>query len=179
MGKVWLLLHVLVLCLVGIMTFTSVTESDDQAEEENMTVMAQEPLEMKVTLEKSYMDGKIEKETVTETISSMPDFWSTYEGWEVMEQKEGHIRFRKEMDDISPFMKTYGYFGIKDGVLTIFEGVPINETVIQSFYHIDTEELESHLYENLKDGIKIKTKENYQQVLETFRSYQNTEAVNS
>src|SRR5690606_7368838 len=94
-------------------------------------------------------------------VTSMEDFWSEYKEWQVVEQREGLIRFKQEKDDISPYLKTYGYFGLQDGMLTIFEGIPMDNAAIESFYQIDTGELETHLYDKLNQGIKIETKENY------------------
>ncbi len=182
MGKLWLLLNVVVVLIIGVISFQSFFQQEEVTEEEQqeeIMVMSQDPLKIELTLEKQYIDGNIETEYVEETIASMEDFWSEYQEWQVMEQEEGFIRFRKEVDDISPYLKANGYFGIKEGQLTIFEGVPVHEAAVQSFYQIDTEELESHLHEQLKEGIKINSKKDYLEVLETYRSYQDIEAVNS
>lgn len=179
MSKIWLLLHVVLAVYIGLISFTNTFAELDSQEKQKDIPVSQEPLTMEVILETHYIDGNVEKEYKEEKILSMEDFWSAYEEWQVMEQKEGTIRFRKEIDDISPFIKAHGYFGIRDGALTIFEGIPLGNTAIQSFYQIDTEELETHLHEDLKNGIKIESKKDYLQVLETFRPYQNIEAVNS
>ncbi|WP_058307266.1 BofC C-terminal domain-containing protein [Gracilibacillus massiliensis] len=180
MGKFWLLLNGVVVLIIGVIGFQTLLNTEEiEKTEEGAPVVAQDPLTIELTLETHYIDGKVEREHFEETIASMQDFWSEYEEWQVMEQKEGFMRFRKEVDDISPYLKANGYFGIKDGTLTIFEGVPLQEAAVQSFYQIDTEELETHLYEKLKEGIKIDNKQDYTEVLETFRSYQNAEAVSS
>ncbi|MGP4041728.1 BofC C-terminal domain-containing protein [Gracilibacillus sp. D59] len=185
MGKVWFLLNCVVVLIIGIISIQSFFQQeeaknqDKQEKQEEVMVMSQDPLTIELTLEKQYIDGNIETEHVEETIASMEDFWAEYQEWQVMEQEEGFIRFRKEVDDISPYLKANGYFGLKEGQLTIFEGVPVHESAVQSFYQIDTKELETHLHEKLKEGIKINTKQDYLEVLETYRSYQDVEAVNS
>ncbi|MFC4403992.1 BofC C-terminal domain-containing protein [Gracilibacillus xinjiangensis] len=180
MNKYWLLLNGIVCVLISLYLLTVTDQSTDTKQEaEVIDVMRQKPLTIDVMLEKEYIDGQVEVEKVTETISSMEDFWAQYEEWNLLEQKQGFIRFRKEVEDISPYVKTFGYFGIKDGVLTIFEGIPVNEAVIQSFYHINIEELESHLLQDLKKGIKIETKEDYEEVLETYQIYHQSKAVSS
>ncbi|SER74212.1 forespore regulator of the sigma-K checkpoint [Gracilibacillus ureilyticus] len=180
MHKIWLLLNGLVL-VTGCIYLLNVNQqpADTKIEAEAADVMSREPLAIEVMLEKHYIDGQTEVEQRTETITSMEDFWSYYEDWNLVEQKQGFMRFRKDMNDISPYVKTYGYFGLKDGVLTIFEGIPVNEAVIHSFFHIDTDELESNLLEDLQNGIKIETKADYERVLETYRSYHHSEAVSS
>jgi len=84
--------------------------------------------------------------------------------------------FRKQMDDISPLLKANGYFGItEDGVLTIFNGRPDRSRIIQSFFQIDVRKLESKKQEELIQGIPIKTKDRYVEVLETFKPYSKRE----
>jgi forespore regulator of the sigma-K checkpoint len=180
MNKYWLLLNGLVCVFIGFYFLNVMDQSKEiRQETEVADVMGQEPLTIDVMLEKEYIDGQVEVEKVTETITSMEDFWAQYEDWNLLEQKQGFIRFRKDVEDISPYVKTFGYFGINDGVLTIFEGTPLNEAVIQSFYHINIEELESHLLQDLENGIKIETKKDYEEVLETYGAYHQSEAVNS
>lgn len=180
MNKIWLITNAVLLTGVVIFVLLLPTSNAPSPEDE-VTAASQTYLSMDVILETHYIDGKMETEYVKETITSMEDFWSEYKDWQVVEQKEGLIRFKQEKDDISPYLKTYGYFGLQDGVLTIFEGIPMeNENaVIESFYQIDTGELETHLYKRLNQGIKINTKENYRNVIETFRNYEKAEAVSS
>ena len=77
------------------------------------------------------------------------------------------------IDDISPLLKSNGYFGItEEGILTIFDGKPDEQSkIIQSFYQIDVEKLESHQHNLLKNGIKVFSKDEYEQVLEAFKPY--------
>jgi forespore regulator of the sigma-K checkpoint len=55
--------------------------------------------------------------------------------------------------------------------LTIFNGRPGQSRIIQSFFQIDIRKLESKRQEELIQGIPIKTKDQYVQVLETFKPY--------
>jgi len=83
------------------------------------------PLTLKVILQEHYLDGNISEQIVEETIWSMEDFWAQYSDWQLVDQTEGQITFKKNIDDISPFLKANGYFGItEDGILSIFKGVP-------------------------------------------------------
>lgn len=130
------------------------------------------PLTVEVTLQQHYLDGEVSEENVTEVIWSMEDFWAAYSEWELVHQEEGKAVFRKQIADISPLLKTTGMFGISDeGILTIYSGSPEEENAIQSFYQIDVGKLESYQQDKLQKGIPIRTKENYQQVLESFRKY--------
>ena len=131
-----------------------------------------EPIEMTVILERLYVDGELSQETTKEMIWSLEEFWAKYDQWQLIEMKKDQMVFRVYIDDISPLLKTNGYFGITDeGVFTIFNGRPKQTNIIQSFFQIDLGKLESKKWEELKKGIPIKTKEQYVQVIETFKPY--------
>lgn len=132
---------------------------------------------IEVILQEQYIDGRMETKIIEETISAMEDFWSEYSDYQLIDQKVGQLTFRKQIDDVSPYLKKVGHFGLYDDTLTIFEGEPEYEQVIQSFYHIDKNELTKEDIERLNNGIKIDSKETYQQTLEVFRSYSPTEQV--
>lgn len=177
-NKFWLIANAIL--LIGVIFYAvnlPTPESKDTPEE--VAAVSHDFLVMDVILETHYLDGKSETDYIEQKVTSMEDFWSEYKEWQVVEQREGLIRFKQEKDDISPYLKTYGYFGLQDGMLTIFEGIPMDNAAIESFYQIDTGELETHLYDKLNQGIKIETKENYLNVIETFKNYEKAEAVSS
>ncbi|MEH7504962.1 intercompartmental signaling factor BofC [Neobacillus drentensis] len=131
-----------------------------------------EPLNMTVILERVYLDGEISQEVVNETCWSMENFWAKYDQWQLTDIDESTMVFRKQVNDISPLLKANGFFGItEDGVLTIFNGRPDHLRIIQSFFQIDIKKLESTKQEELIQGIPIKTKDRYVEVLETFKPY--------
>ncbi|QFT90027.1 hypothetical protein FIU87_15285 [Bacillus sp. THAF10] len=131
------------------------------------------PLTLKVVLERIYLDGEVSEEVLEETVWAMEDFWAQYEAWNVIDLGSDQVVFQQYVDDISPLLKANGYFGIsEDGILTIYEGKPTEESkIIQSFFQIDVGKLESHQHEKLKDGIRVVSKDEYVQVLETFKPY--------
>lgn len=131
-----------------------------------------EPLHFTVILEKIYVDGEISQEVVHETCWSMENFWAKYDQWQMVDMDETTFVFRRQVDDISPLLKANGFFGItEDGVLTIFNGRPDHFKIIQSFFQIDIKKLESKTQEELIQGIPIKSKDHYVEVLETFKPY--------
>ncbi|WP_313801123.1 intercompartmental signaling factor BofC [Cytobacillus sp.] len=140
---------------------------------------ATNPTQKNVILERVYVDGEVSQETVKETVGEMEDFWAKYSGWQLIYMDDKKIIFRMQVDDISPLLKANGYFGItEEGVLTIFNGRPQKTNIIQSFFQIDLGKLESKKCEELKKGIPIKTKENFVEVLETFKTYSKGDKVN-
>jgi forespore regulator of the sigma-K checkpoint len=134
--------------------------------------MVKEPIQVEVILQRAYLDGEISEEKVIEKIWSMENFWIKYEQWELVDTYDKGLVFKRQMDDISPLLKANGYFGITDdGTLTIFNGRPHQTNIIQSFFQLNIEKLESRKHLELKKGIPIKTKDRYVNVLETFKPY--------
>ncbi|MGP7816849.1 BofC C-terminal domain-containing protein [Niallia sp. 01092] len=130
------------------------------------------PTRIDVVLKRIYLDGEISEESLEETVWSMKDFLSKYDKWQIEKMGKNKLVFTKEVDDISPLLKTNGYFGISDeGILTIYNGKPEYSHIIQSFFQIDLKKLESNEQKNLQKGIRIKTKDQYVEVLETFKQY--------
>ncbi|MFT8323311.1 MAG: intercompartmental signaling factor BofC [Bacillus sp. (in: firmicutes)] len=130
------------------------------------------PSKIDVVLKRIYLDGEISEECLEETVWSMEDFWSKYDRWQLENMEKNKLVFKQEVDDISPLLKTNGYFGITDeGILTIYNGKPEYSHIIQSFFQIDLKKLESTEQKNLQNGIPIKTKTRYVNVLESFKQY--------
>jgi forespore regulator of the sigma-K checkpoint len=143
----------------------------NKSDEETFEVLG--PLTLQVVLQRQFLDGEISEEVFDQTIWSMVDFWASYEDWQLIDQQKGKIIFRKNIHDISPLLKANGYFGIDiDGRVTIFNGMPSDEQVIQSFFQIDIEKLESTLKDELKEGIVIKTKGRFEQVYNLLKQYE-------
>lgn len=146
------------------------------AKMEQSPIMKQEadntPLQVKVILKRQYIDGETSEEVIEDTILSMEDFWEKYVDWQLVEMGEAEVVFHRMEDDISPLLKTNGYFGVsEDGTISIFNGTPDKAHIIQSFFQIDVKKLEGSNYEQLKKGIPVKSKTDYHQVLEALKSY--------
>lgn len=130
------------------------------------------PVTIEVILQRHYLDGEISEEVINEEILSMEDFWANYKEWKLVAQDDGKMIFKQKVDDISPLLKANGYFGLSDdGTLTIYKGKPSPDNAIQSFFQIDVGKLESRQHEELKNGIPIRTKDQYKQVIEGFKIY--------
>jgi forespore regulator of the sigma-K checkpoint len=133
---------------------------------------ANDPFNMTVILKRVYLDGEVSEEVVQERGWSIENFWAKYDQWRLTNIDGSTMVFRKNVDDISPLLKANGYFGVTDdGVLTIFNGRPDRSRIIQSFFQIDIKKLESKKQEELIQGIPIKNKDRYVEVLETFKQY--------
>ncbi|NNU83120.1 Forespore regulator of the sigma-K checkpoint, BofC [Geobacillus sp. BMUD] len=132
-----------------------------------------EAVKMTIVLERQYLDGEMSEEKVTETVDSLKEIWKKYRDWQLVTLDDQTIVFRKTINDISPLLKTNGYFGITDdGTLSIFNGKPGRSSeIIQSFFQIDVQKLESRQQEKLKQGIRVLSKEQYEQVIEMYRHF--------
>ncbi|MED1442288.1 BofC C-terminal domain-containing protein [Aeribacillus composti] len=128
---------------------------------------------VEVILRRVYLDGEVSEEVKTEHHHSIADVIAKYQDWQVVCQDGDEIVFQKQIDDLSPLLKTNGFFGImEDGTLSIFNGKPdADNEVIQSFFQIDIKKLESYRHLQLKRGIPVKNKENYLNVINTFKAY--------
>lgn len=157
----------LVLTASMLLSVMSVINAEKITKENDLDVQV-----MEVVLQRHYLDGEISEEIVIETIWSMEDFWSFYNDWQLVDQNEKQIIFKKELNDISPLLKVNGYFGLSDdGTLNIYNGKPDENRVIQSFFQVNTSKLKSHLHEQLMKGIPISTKEHYLEVLQLCQRF--------
>lgn len=164
---------VILFMIIGGALFILGTDSAKAAQQDSrQTQQKPEPLNITVILERVYLDGEISQEVIHETCWSMENFWAKYDQWQLTDSDVSTFVFRKQVDDISPLLKANGFFGItEDGVLTIFNGRPGQSRIIQSFFQIDIKKLESKIQEELIQGIPIRSKDHYVQVLETFKPY--------
>jgi forespore regulator of the sigma-K checkpoint len=159
-------LVVMSIFLTGMVWMSSVSAESGQVRE------ISGPLEKKIVLQREYLDGEMSEEIRTETIWSMEDFWAVYRDYQLVDQNEERIIFKIQEDDISPLLKANGFFGLSEnGSFSIFNGKPENENIIQSFFQIDIEKLEAQKQAELQHGIPIINKDQYAQVIETFKAY--------
>ncbi|ARK29204.1 intercompartmental signaling factor BofC [Halalkalibacter krulwichiae] len=140
--------------------------------EEQEAMPAVNPHTIDVILERVYLDGEMSQERIKETIWSIEDFWAFYDDWVLIDQNENEMIFRKEINDISPLLKMNGYFGItEDGTLSIYEGEPNKDKIIQSFFQLDTTKLKSKQRMELVRGIPVQDLKHYEEVLQVFAEY--------
>lgn len=174
--KSQLLVLMTVLLLGTVTAFASTgqefSKQSEQAASQQEAYTVYQPKTVDVYLKREFLDGETSVNVVSETIYSMEDFWALYADWELVDQNTSKVIFKKKVNDISPLLKASGYFGLsKDNILTIYNGKPEEQEAIQSFYQIDVKELESHLQEELQQGIPINSKSHYQKVIKQLKEY--------
>ncbi|MGM0844103.1 MAG: BofC C-terminal domain-containing protein [Bacillota bacterium] len=164
----------MVMLLIGAFYFTFFHDNgkNEKQAAENPAAAVVAAHTVDVILERVYLDGEVSEEVKSETIWSMEDFWAGYSAWELIDMTEDQVVFRQSVDDISPLLKSNGYFGISDdGVLSIFNGKPGQSEIIQSFFQIDIHKLESGKRDELVKGIPVKSKQSYEHVIQSFQPY--------
>ncbi|WP_026558622.1 BofC C-terminal domain-containing protein [Bacillus sp. J37] len=168
--------HILTVCSFVVFLLSSFVSIDT-----TMPVMAEEnsiqhPLSVKVVLQRKYLDGEISEEIILEKATSIGEIVEKYSDWILLDHKKESVVFQSKVDDISPLLKTNGYFGITgDGIFSIFNGRPGSNDIIQSFFQLDVEKLESHKHDELMEGIRIESKDQYLEVLKIYETYSKIE----
>ncbi|MGO0060255.1 BofC C-terminal domain-containing protein [Brevibacillus fluminis] len=138
------------------------------------------PGKAKVTelvLAHSYLCGSRDEERKPVLNDSIDKMLGDYAGWEIIGYQNGKLMLLKRENDISPLCKENGYFGInEEDILTLFNGMPKEKQVIQTYYPINTSRMEASLpkeeVEALKKGIRIRDLAEYNSVLSTFVHFQ-------
>ncbi|MEI4602386.1 BofC C-terminal domain-containing protein [Bacillus cereus] len=154
-----------------VMMFCFVYETNVKAEGPVPEVTKKEP-EVTILLERMYVDGEVSEEILTEKVVDLEKFLQQYKEWQLVDRDDVQIVLQKKVDDISPLLKTSGYFGVsEEGILQIFKGVPKSDNAIHSFFQIDMKKLESYERVKLKRGIRIKSKEGFVRTIEKMKQY--------
>ncbi|WAA11573.1 BofC C-terminal domain-containing protein [Fervidibacillus halotolerans] len=127
-----------------------------------------------IFLRQSYLDGETSETVIPTYVNDSQQDLQRYldQGWELRDQNAERIILEKRVNDISPLLKSNGFFGItEDGTLSIFDGKPDENKVIHSFFQIDIKKLEVRKQEELKKGIPVRSKDTYFQVIQAFYPY--------
>jgi forespore regulator of the sigma-K checkpoint len=177
------------LVLAGVVLLGSFFWISDMLHEGNRTGQAEAVEAVKaifrpseLVLARSYLCGVKDEEHVRVGNDSMEHVLAKYKGWEIVDSAQGKLILLKREHDIAPACKENGYFGLSaDGVLTLFNGVPGEQKVIQTFYQINTAKMEASLPKEevqlLKNGIRIRDLSEYNSVLSTFSEFQTEETM--
>lgn len=171
-------ISLMLIVLLGALTLHQMNNKDELLvdHEEAMPVMAQQPI--KLILETKYLCGtEIENKEFDSLLEAEEWILNEEHEWFLISKTENEFTFSREVfDDLSPKCKKEGYFGLSDdGILTLYKGPPTDNQVIQTFFRIDTQLLETKLPKEevafLKQGIRIRNVNEYLSVLSTFGEF--------
>ena len=151
------------------------SQAEEQAADGNAGKTAQAgPLQL--SLQRTYLcGGKTEEEIQTE--QTMEQVLAEHSGWEIVSVEADRLVLHKAVNDIAPSCKENGYFGLSaEGILTLFNGLPSEQKVVQTFYPLDMEKMENSLpkaeVDLLKQGIRVRDLAEYNSVLSTYDDFQ-------
>lgn len=179
----WMLGSFVVAVIMGcclLQSPTAVYASGDTHDEEQNTMIRtlqeqEEPLLVKV--HRIYVCG----EEIQPLGHMMPqqiiDLLHEHPGWTAMlDSGQKSVVLQERIDDLSSHCKSNAYIGVdKNDNLSLFEGKPVEEKVLRTFFQLDIRYMESSLpqdkLEQLANGIRIKDIDEYNSVLSTFADY--------
>jgi forespore regulator of the sigma-K checkpoint len=125
-----------------------------------------------VILHRVYVNGEVLEEIFLNQHKTNADVKKQFSDWQVVDENDDEIVLLKRIDDLSPSLKSHGYLGIsKDGMLNLYIGFPKSNNIIDSFFQIDTNKLEVYQQNQLKNGIRVKTKKHYEKILHDLKQY--------
>ncbi|MFV9510901.1 BofC C-terminal domain-containing protein [Tepidibacillus sp. LV47] len=134
------------------------------------------PIPMKLTLISHYACGKdiVEKK---DEVLLLKDISQKYPDWTVekVDPDKREIILKRNLKELSPDCKG-AYFGLSpDGHLILYKGDAKNKQVIETFFQIDIESLETGLpkepVRQLQEGIPVHNLAEYNSVLSTFSEF--------
>ncbi|WP_249179094.1 BofC C-terminal domain-containing protein [Brevibacillus sp. NL20B1] len=133
-----------------------------------------------LVLARTYLCGVKDEEIKQVPHEQLAQALVAYSGWEIIASDPAKLILYKRENDLAPSCKANGYFGLSpDGVLTLFNGLPAEQQVVQTFYRIDTAKMETKLtkdkLESLKRGIRVRDLAEYNSVLSTYSEFQTDE----
>lgn len=130
-----------------------------------------------LVLARSYLCGVKDEEHKPVAVDRLAEMMVEYNGWEIVTADPTKMILMKRENDIAPACKDNGHFGIStDGMLTLFNGLPEEHHVVQTFYRMNTKKMEASLsreeVEKLKRGIRVRDLAEYNSVLSTYGEFQ-------
>ncbi len=130
---------------------------------------------IEVWLKKQYVCGEDEQLLGQLDAAEVDRISSEHPEWQ-LNRTSNEVRFVQQIEDLSPYCKSNAYFGVDgSGHLSLFDGKPDEEKVLQTFFQLNVEYLESSLphatVEQLYTGIKVNDFAEYSSVLSTFSDY--------
>lgn len=130
-----------------------------------------------LVLARTYLCGVRDEEHKPVAGDRLAEMMAEYNGWEIISADSAKMILMKREHDIAPACKQNGHFGISaDGILTLFNGLPSEQDVVQTFYRINTQKMEASLskveVEKLKQGIRVRDLAEYNSVLSTYGEFQ-------
>lgn len=110
-----------------------------------------------VILQRKYLDGEVSEEWIIKQNSTVKKEYEFYlnKGWELVSIEPGLLVFKRNVQDMSPLYKMNGYFNPSINSLATFEEKRDKAKIIQPFFQIALEKMETRIYDEIETGIGI------------------------
>lgn len=153
----------------------SYENSDNAVRFEDARAVSAAP-KWQVTIQQHYFVGPITEEKLELTSTELQQWLAEHPDVEKVAEEGDQMVFRQMIVDLSPIIKDQGYFALDEqGVLHLYQGETKEENIIQTFFQVDIERLETSLpveeYMLLRQGIHITSIAEYNQVLATYAEF--------
>lgn len=163
----------------GLMFFYNVDQNKNLTNDIDMEQATQQvnvTFDTKIVMITEYVVGPELIETKNEAFKNLDDIIEKYPDWEIVGISSDQIILKRYIEDIRPEYKNESYFGLNpEGYLTLYRGNPEDNQVIETFFRIDVESLESGLptepVDQLHLGIPIQDLAEFNSVLSTFSEF--------
>lgn len=170
---------VLASILIFLLTLSIVWVQDNSIDHANSGEEAQEalaPRKWQVIIQKNYVAGPMIEEEQEYSAAEIDQLLATFSHMNMVKRGDDFILFTMQIDDISPIIKENGYFALDHhGMLHLYRGDIRDENIIQTFFQIDMERLETTLpleeYMQLREGIHISSLAEYNRILSTYSEF--------
>ncbi|TCZ75124.1 hypothetical protein E0485_18415 [Paenibacillus albiflavus] len=148
-------------------------EVSNQAVLGNLTKLKQSK---EVVIQKTFVCGEELQRIGTRTPGEIAKLVKEHPAWRLSIQGEDQVYLTEHIQDLSASCKEAAYFGVDEsGVLSLFDGIPMQNKVIQSFFQLNIPYLKSALppetVAQLFAGIRVTDIDEYNSVLSTFADY--------
>ncbi|GIQ70153.1 hypothetical protein XYCOK13_29770 [Xylanibacillus composti] len=173
--KSWLTLAVLFVTVIAILGIADNRSNQDAVQVWDPGASNLEESVYDVWLENQYVCGEDRQSLGQMSAVQVEQFAAEHPDWQLT-RSGSEIRFVQQIDDLSPYCKSNAYFGVdQGGHLSLFDGRPEEDKVLQTFFQLNVEYLESSLpsetVKQLYAGIKVNDFAEYNSVLSTFSDY--------
>ena len=120
--------------------------------------------------EEEQMLGELLPKQIINMLTQYPE-WTA-----ILNQDERSVLLEQQINDLSDYCKSNAYFGVdRQGNFSLFDGLPIKEKVMRTFFQIDIQYMESNLpqerVDQLTKGIRVSDIDEYNSVLSTFSDF--------